>query len=193
MLASKSAARRALLDAARIPFEVVVAAIDERAVEEVARAQGSGPKQVAVLLAREKALSAAADHPGRLVLGADQTLAFGEEAFHKPESRAAGRAQLQRLSGATHELHSAIALARDGEIVFSLADSAHLTMRVLTPEVIDTYLDAVGDAILTSVGGYQLEGLGIHLFEKVEGAHSTILGLPLLPLLAFLRHEGALI
>nr|WP_245404827.1 Maf family protein [Ancylobacter gelatini] len=190
VLASKSATRRALLASAGIPVETVDAPVDERALEAAAVAEGVGPAGVASRLAAAKALAGSAARPGRLVLGADQTLALGDEAFHKPADRAAAAAQIARLAGKTHELHAALALARDGEVLFEAADTAHLAMRPLGPDVIATYLDAAGDAVLSSVGAYQLEGLGIHLFQTVEGAHSTILGLPLLPLLAFLRRHG---
>ena len=192
VLASKSAARQALLDAARLPFEAVPVEVDERALEAVAVAQGAGPAEVAAALARAKALAGSRDHRGRLVIGADQTLALGDEAFHKPADRPAARAQIARLAGRTHALHSAIAIVLDGDVLFETVQSAHLTMRPLDGLTLDAYLDAAGAAVLSSVGGYQLEGLGIHLFERVEGEHSVILGLPLLPLLAFLRHRGDL-
>jgi septum formation protein len=193
VLASKSAARRALLEAASVPFEAVSVAVDERAIEAQAVRDGSDPATVALTLARAKALAGALAHPGRLVIGADQTLALGDEAFHKPVDRAAARAQIARLAGRTHELHSAVAVARDGEVQWATVESAHLTLRPLDDAALEAYLDAAGDAVLSSVGGYQLEGLGIHLFERVEGDHSVILGLPLLPLLGFLRSEGLLL
>lgn len=193
VLASKSAARRALLEAARIPFEAVGVEVDERAVEAEALREGADPAHVALTLARAKALAGAASHPGRLVVGADQTLALGDEAFHKPADRAAAKAQIARLAGRTHALHSAVAVACDGAVCFATVESAHLTLRPLDEAAIDAYLDAAGDAVLSSVGGYQLEGLGIHLFQRVEGDHSVILGLPLLPLLGFLRFEGLLL
>jgi septum formation protein len=127
--------------------------------------------------------------PGRLVLGADQTLARGTERYSKPADRAGAAAQLRSLRGRTHALHSALALARDNEVLFDYADSAQLTMRDFSDRFLETYLDLVGGAALTSVGGYQLEGIGVHLFEHVEGDYFTILGLPLLPLLAFLRQN----
>jgi septum formation protein len=126
------------------------------------------------------------------VLGADQTLALGPVAFHKAPDLEAARLQLSRLAGRTHALHSAIALVKDEEVVFETVETALLTMRPLSDEAIGDYLDAAGPAILSSVGCYQLEGLGVHLFETIEGDHFTILGLPLLPLLAFLRSEGLL-
>jgi septum formation protein len=191
LLASKSAARRALLEAAKLPFEILGVEIDERALE--ADGPRDRPDGVARLLAREKALAGSRLRPDALVIGADQTLALGGESFHKPADRDAAKAQLTRLAGRTHALHSAVALARDGEIVFDTVEAAHLTMRPLAPSSLDAYLDAAGDAVLGSVGGYQLEGLGIHLFERIEGAHSVILGLPLLPLLGFLRRESVLL
>ena len=139
--------------------------------------------EIAALLAREKALAVAAQLPGRLVLGADQTLALGERRFSKPADRAAAREQLKLLRGQTHELHSAIALARDGVIVFEHREVARLTMRAFSDGFLEAYLDAAGAAVTASVGGYQLEKTGIQLFERIEGDHFIILGLPLLPLL----------
>lgn len=190
VLASRSPARRAMLAAAGIPVELTIAEIDERSVE--ARAGPVSASEAAVLLAREKARVAAAKIGGRFVVGADQTLVLGERRFSKPADRAAAREQLRALSGRTHELHSAVAVARDGRVVFSHVDAARLTMRSLSEKFIDAYLDAMGEDVSASVGAYQLEKLGAHLFERVEGDHFTILGLPLLALLAFLRREGRL-
>lgn len=188
VLASKSAVRRAILEAAGLPVVVVPADIDERAVE--GRAGIAGADEVAVLLAREKARVASARSGPRFVVGADQTLALGERRFTKPVDRATAREQLRALSGRTHELHSGVAVARDGRVLFSHVEIARLTMRPLSDRFLDTYLDAAGAAVTSSVGGYQLERLGIHLFERIEGDHFTILGLPLFPLLGFLRREG---
>jgi len=190
VLASKSASRRALLEAAGIPIEVRPADIDERTVEQSAETGTAGA--VAALLARAKACAVAAVMPGRLVLGADQTLVLGERRFDKPVDRAAARAQLRMLAGRTHELHSAIAFVRDREILGEEARIAPMTMRAFSDRFLDAYLDAAGPAVTASVGAYQLEGLGIHLFERVEADHFTILGLPLLPALAFLRRAGCL-
>ena len=188
VLASKSQVRGKLLAGAGLRFETRLASIDERAVE--ARSGARDPVAVARLLAREKALAGAASMPGRLVLGADQTLARGSERYSKPADRAAAAEQLRNLRGSTHALHSALALARNDEVLFDCVDSAQLTMRDFSDQFLETYLDLAGGAALTSVGGYQLEGIGVHLFEKVEGDYFTILGLPLLPLLAFLRQNG---
>lgn len=193
ILASKSSARRSLLAATRIPFESCDSMIDERAIEGPLHARGARGSAIALHLARAKALSVAARQPRRLVLGADQTLSIGGRTLTKPADRAAAAAQLQLLSGATHELHSALCVALDGDILFEAAPSAALTVRPLSPEFIEAYLDEAGDAVRSSVGAYQVEGLGIHLFEWIEGDHSTILGLPLLPLLNFLREEGYLL
>ena len=145
-----------------------------------------------LLLAREKAISVSLRHPGQFVVGADQTLALDERLFSKPAGRAQAAEQLRALAGRTHELHSAVAVARDGETLFADAAIARMTMRPLDDAAISAYLDAAGEAVTTSVGAYQLEGLGIHLFERIEGDHFTILGLPLLPLLKFLRSERLL-
>jgi septum formation protein len=190
VLASKSAARRALLAAAGLAIEVKPAAIDERAVE--ARAGTGGAEEVAALLAREKAAAVATAIPDRIVVGADQTLALGKRRFSKAADRPAAREQLRALRGRTHTLHSAVAVVRDGKVVFEHIDAAHLTMRAFSDAFLERYLDTVGDAALASVGGYQLEGAGIQLFERVEGDHFTVLGLPLLPLLGHLRQAGLL-
>jgi septum formation protein len=189
VLASKSSARRAMLEAAGIPVAVQPANIDERAVE---RDAGGDAAAAAALLAREKARAIAAQFPGRLVAGADQTLALGERRFSKSLDRADARGQLQALRGRTHALHSAVAVVRDGDLLFECTDTAWLTMRDFSDSFIEAYLDATAAAALASIGVYQLEGTGIHLFERVEGDHFTILGLPLLPLLHFLRSAGAL-
>ena len=191
VLASKSLARRTMLGAAGIPVEVVPPEIDERAIER-ARGGSLDAGEIALLLAWEKASAVSHRLPGRLVLGADQTLALGERRFLKPAGREQAREQLQALSGKTHRLHSALALVRDGSVLFKSADTATLTMRELSGEFLESYLDAAGDAVTESVGGYQLEKLGIHLFARVEGNHFTILGMPLMPLLDFLRHEKLL-
>lgn len=190
VIASKSAVRCAVLEAAGIPVEIRPADIDERSVEAAA---GSGdPAAVAGLLAREKARTVAAALPGRLVVGADQTLSLAGRRFSKPADRAGARVQLAALAGHTHELHSGVAVVRDRAVLFEYVGVARLTMRSFGEDFLERYLDAAGDAVTTSVGGYQLERVGIQLFERIDGDHFTILGLPLLPLLAYLRREGAL-
>ncbi len=190
VLASKSASRRALLEAAGVPVEVRPADIDERGIE--ATAGRIGPGAAATLLAREKAAAVSAAMPGRIVLGADQTLALAERRFSKAPDMVAARGQLAALRGRTHELHSGLAALRNGRVLFEHVETARLTMRPFSDAFLDGYLSEVGHAALSSVGGYQLEGAGVQLFEKVEGDHSTILGLPLMPLLAWMRRERLL-
>jgi septum formation protein len=188
VLASKSDVRGKILAAAGLRFEIRPSHIDERAVE--AQAGLRDAVAVARLLAREKAKTVAATQPGRLVLGADQTLARGNKRFSKPANRAEAAAQLRELRGGTHELNSALALMRDGELLFDYVDTAQLTMRNFSDAFLADYLDMAGTSALASVGGYQIEGVGVHLFERVQGDYFAILGLPLLPLLAFLRQNG---
>jgi septum formation protein len=190
VLASRSMSRRAMLEAAGIPVEVCIPDLDERAVEAAAGVRRPG--EAAALLAREKAKAAARLLPHRVVIGADQTLAFEDRRFDKPQDRAGAREQLMALAGKTHYLHAAVALARDGNVLFDAIDTASLTLRNLSGSFLDRYLDAAGNAVFNSVGAYQLEKLGVHLFDRIEGNHFTILGLPLLKLLDFLRRSGSL-
>ena len=190
VLASRSEARRKILADAGIPIEIRAAEIDEREVEREAQVQEAG--MVARLLARAKAQAVSRDLRGRLVLGADQTLTLEGRRFSKPVGRNSAREQLRALRGKAHQLHSAIALVRDGVLVFEHVEMASLTMRGFSDAFVETYLDTADAAAYASVGGYQIESAGIHLFEKIEGDYFTILGLPLLPLLAYLRQSGAL-
>jgi septum formation protein len=190
ILASQSRARQTLLSNAGIVFETMPAEIDER---EIQRASGlAAPGEIASLLARQKALWVSMRQAGRIVIGADQTLALGQRLFSKPADRIQAAEQLGALAGNSHELYSAVAVAHDGKIVFETTSIARMTMRRLIPAQIEAYLDQAGAAVTSSVGAYQLEGLGGHLFGHIEGDHFTILGLPLLPLLAFLRSERLL-
>jgi septum formation protein len=188
VLASKSAIRHAILREAGIPVAVEPADIDERAIEQRSMKQDAG--ELAAVLAREKARTVAARLPGRLVLGADQTLALGERRFSKPADRVGARRQLATLRGQTHELHSAVALVRGSSVLFEHRDVARLAMRGFSDQFLEAYLDAAGAAVTASVGGYQLERVGIQLFEHIQGDHFTILGLPLLPVLEYLRTAG---
>ena len=177
-----------MLRDAGVPVEVRPADLDERAIEQRGLTGNAG--QAAALLARAKAGTIAAGLPGRLVLGADQTLALGERRFSKPAGRAAAHAQLSALRGQTHELHSAVAVMRGTEILFEHREVARLTMRAFSDRFLESYLDAVGTAAEASVGGYQLEKAGVQLFERIEGDHFVILGLPLVALLQYLRQAG---
>lgn len=190
VLASKSATRIELLTRAGVAFDVEGAGIDERDVEAPLRSGGADPATIASHLADAKALAVSRRRPADLVLGADQTLGLGRELFVKADDRAAAEAQIARLAGQTHQLHAALSLAVGGHVVWRHLSSASLTVRPLSPAAIGRYLDTVGDAVLGSVGCYQLEGLGIRLFDRIEGDYFTILGLPLLPLLAELRARG---
>ena len=190
VLASQSKARQALLANAGITFESDPADIDERVIE--ASSGFSRPGEIAGLLAREKARSVSIRRPEQYVIGADQTLALETRTFNKPAGRAQAADQLRALAGRRHELHAAVAVACDGHLLFEHVSIARMTMRSLTDTEIETYLDEAGNAVMSSVGAYQLEGLGIHLFERIEGDHFTILGLPLLELLAFFRSRHLL-
>ncbi|MDQ3558989.1 MAG: Maf family protein [Pseudomonadota bacterium] len=192
ILASASRARQKVLANAGIGFEVVPAVLDERAAEEPLAEAGAPPEDIAVALAMAKATSISENHPADLVIGADQVLEFEGKLLHKPQDMEAARRQLLSLSGGRHFLHSAVACARGGEIVWSDVETASLAMRRLEPAFVGRYLARVGPEALGSVGAYQLEGLGIQLFDKIEGDFFAILGLPLLPLLKFLRAEGLL-
>lgn len=187
ILASQSSARKMLLANAGLEFKAVTADIDERGIQAASKL--SNPREIGLLLAREKAKAVSVNHAGSYVIGADQTLALGNRLFNKPAGRTEALAQLRDLAGNRHELNSAVAVVRDGKVVFEDVSVARMTMRKMTEAELSAYLDAAGEAVTTSVGAYQLEGLGIHLFERIEGDHFTILGLPLLPLLAFLRNE----
>ena len=190
VLASRSTVRQVLLAAAGIPIEVRPADLDERSLEAVA--SSPAPGAIAARLAREKAAAVAKHYAGRLTLGSDQTLALGAERFTKPPDRAAARAQLGALRGRTHELHSAIAFVKDAKVLFEYVGVARLTMRAFSDRFLDLYLDAVGGAATASVGAYQIEGLGVQLFERVDGDYFTALGLPLMEVLDFLRRCGCL-
>lgn len=187
ILASQSPARKALLSQAGLRFSSVAAEIDERSIESAVLAAGGDGRDVALRLAERKAAAVAARHPGAIVIGADQTLSLGPELLHKPANRSEAAAQLEQLRGKTHRLNAAVALVRDDALLWSGLDTAELTLRSFSAAELDDVLDREGEAILTSVGGYRLEGPSIRLFETVSGDYFTILGLPLLPLLAALR------
>ncbi len=187
VLASASPFRKTLLHNAGIDCVVQPADIDERAVEAPLRESNVGPEDTALVLAETKAVTVSQARVSDLVIGADQTLSLGDEILHKPADMEAARRHLLHLSGKTHQLNSAVVLARDGETLWRHVSTANLTMRNLDPGFVGRYLSRTGDIALSSVGAYQLEGLGIQLFDRIEGDYFTIIGLPMLPLLAQLR------
>ncbi len=188
ILASASAVRQRLLHAAGLAFEVEIPRVDEESAKQSLRADGLKPRDQADALAELKALSVSRRRPG-LVIGADQMLAIEGETLDKPKDREEARAHLRRLSGRGHELITAACVARDGALIWRHIETPRLRMRVLSEEFIANYLERAGEGALASVGAYQLEGLGAQLFERVDGDYFSVLGLPLLPLLAFLREH----
>lgn len=190
VLASGSSIRATLLRNAGLDFAVDPAGVDEREIERPLLEAGAEPQEIALVLGKAKALDVALRRPGDLVIGADQVLGLGSTRFTKPADLVAARSQLALLSGKAHDLHSSVVVAKGGEVLWSHVSTASLHMRALSDAELDAYLAAAGSAALSSVGCYQLEGLGIRLFERIEGDYFTILGLPLLPLLGFLREKG---
>jgi septum formation protein len=192
ILASQSPFRRMLMENAGLAFSAEAAAIDERAVEAALSERNPTPPEVAAALAVEKAQDVAGRNPGALVIGSDQTLSLEGRVFHKPADMAEAKSHLLSMSGRTHELNCGVALVRDGETLWKHVSIARLTMRPLSEDFVDRHLARVGMRVLASVGAYQLEGEGVQLFERIDGDYFTILGLPLLPLLAKLRNLGAI-
>lgn len=190
VLASGSRIRAELLRNAGLEITVVPSTLDERSIEAPLLESGAEPADIAAILAEAKAAEVSGRSAGALVVGADQVLEIDGERLTKAADMDGARRQLLKLSGRQHALHSAVALVRDGETVWSGVSTAYLTMRSFSPEFVGRYLVKVGDAALSSVGCYQLEGVGVQLFEKIEGDYFTILGLPLLPLLGELRRLG---
>lgn len=192
VLASGSPFRRKMLADASLVFDAESPETDERAVESAVANAGMMPDDLALILAEAKALDVAERNPGALVIGCDQTLSLGEEVLHKPHDMEEARRRLLALSGKTHQLNSAVVLVRDQQVLWRHVGIARLTMRALDPGFVGRHLAQVGDKALSSVGAYQIEGEGIQLFEAIDGDHFTIVGLPLLPLLAKLRDLGAI-
>jgi septum formation protein len=190
ILASASPSRRQLLASAGLRFAVQPSGVDEEEVKQSLLSERAGARDVATTLAEMKAVRVSARQPGSLVIGADSTLACDGRLFDKPPALADARRQLRALAGRTHELWSSVVVARDGVRLWHHADCGRLTMRTMSEHFIDTYLQRAGDAVCASVGAYQLEGLGVHLFSRIEGDYFTVLGLPLLPLLSFLSDHG---
>ena len=192
VLASGSKSRAALLTSAGLCFIADPANLDEAGLMAGLQARGSEAADIAAELARQKALAVSRHHPGCIVLGGDSVIFFGDELLSKCSSLEEARTLLQRLSGQTHLLVSAAALARDGALLWTHASPCRMTMRNLSPQFLEDYLVQEGEAILSCVGCYHFEGRGAQLFDKVEGDYFSVLGLPLLPVLAQLRKEGAL-
>ena len=194
LLASASPYRRKMLEAAGVAFEVVVAGVDEDVLKQELAQRSRKPTatEVAQALARAKAEAVSAKHPNAIVIGADQVLALGDELLDKPGTSAAARTQLARLRGRTHRLVSAVTIAEGGKAVWSHVGEAVLTMRAFSDAFLDRYIAAAGPRIAGIVGAYEIEGRGIQLFDRVEGDHFTIIGLPLVPLLAELRSRGVI-
>lgn len=191
ILASGSKSRKALLQGAGVEAETVKPYLDEDAFKAGMRAEGMSIRDQATRLAELKALKISRQTSG-LVIGGDQMLALGERAFDKPADMQAARGQLEALSGQTHTLETAIVIAEAGQTVWKHLARPKLTMRLLSPAFIDDYLKRTGEDVLSTVGGYKLESLGAQLFTKIEGDYFSILGLPLLPLLDYLRTRGVL-
>jgi septum formation protein len=190
VLASKSATRRHMLEAAGVPFEARDASLDEEAAKAELRAQDFAARELAVGLAERKALSITAA-PIELVLGADQTLERGDGSMlDKPASYEEAAAQLRSLSGAPHRLHSAAVIVEAGVVVWRKTATVTLHVRKLSEAFLRAYLEREYQAVRHNVGCYRIEGLGVQLFSRIEGSHFAIMGLPLLPLLAYLRRRG---
>jgi len=190
VLASQSPVRARLLHEAGVAFEIVSAPVDEDAIKKGLLAAGQAPAAIAQHLAEAKALSGSNRYPQALVVGADQVLELDGDLVSKSSNMAEASSLLEQLRGRAHRLISAAALARNGKVVWQQADAAVLTMRPFSDEFLSTYLEREGEAILASVGCYHLEGIGAQLFEKIDGDYFTILGLPLISLLAALREQG---
>lgn len=195
ILASGSRARKDMLTAAGVAFDVVSADIDEDAITSMMVTESACVEaaDIASVLAAEKALAVARLHPGALVIGSDQVLALGRRQFTKARTIAEARETLDTLRGRAHELVSAVALASGSELLWQTVESAQMTVRRFSDEFLGRYLDLAGNCVLNAVGCYELEGAGVQLFERIEGDHFTILGMPLLPLLKELRSRGVVL
>jgi len=190
ILASASPSRRQMLLNAGLDFEIEPSGVDEDEVKRSLLGERASARDIATTLAEMKAVRVSTRHAGAMVIGADSTLACDGKLYDKPPTLAAARAQLMALSGRTHELISSVVVAKNGKRLWHATDVGRLTMRPLTDSFLDAYVARAGEAVCASVGAYQLEGLGAHLFNRIEGDYFTVLGLPLLPLLVFLAEHG---
>ncbi|WP_454288838.1 Maf-like protein [Rhizobium arsenicireducens] len=192
VLASASPSRRMLMENAGLFFQAVAAQIDERAFEDFIAHRSFGPGELALELALQKALEVSNRFPKALVIGCDQTMSLGQRVFHKPADRHEAASTLRTLRGNVHRLNSAVVLVQEGREVWRHLSTADLAMRDFSDAFLELYLERCGDSVMKSVGCYQLEGIGIQLFDSIAGDYFTILGLPLLPLLGQLRALGEL-
>ncbi|MCK5274591.1 MAG: Maf family protein [Alphaproteobacteria bacterium] len=192
VLASGSRPRARMLANAGVPFTASAASVDEEAIKASMQATGADVADVAELLAATKAQQVSRNHENSLVIGADQMLACDGEWFDKPANPLAARNQMEKLRGRTHELISAVCVVRDGDVLWHHIERARITMRPFSDAFTDQYIDKMGENISATVGGYELEGLGVQMFSHIEGDYFTILGMPLLPLLDFLRGHGVI-
>lgn len=190
VLASGSAPRARMLASAGVAFTVDAASVDEAAIKNSVRATGADAAETAEILAATKAQQVSRHHGDSLVIGADQMLVSDGEWFDKPAGAQDARNHLVRLRGKTHELVSAVCVVQGGAVLWHHVERARITVRPFSEGFIDGYIDKMGDTIMATVGGYELEGLGAQLFSRIEGDYFTILGMPLLPLLGFLRGHG---
>lgn len=191
VLASQSASRAAILSAAGVEFAKIGSDVDEEALKQTLLTEGRGPKEIAEALGEAKALAVSRTTPG-LIIGADQTLDLDGRLYDKAESIAVARERLLALRGRTHQLHGGVTVAEAGRVLWRYGESSSLTMRAFSDAFLEAYLARHGQAVLSSVGCYHLEGAGAQLFDRIDGDYFAILGLPLLPLLAFLREQGAI-
>ncbi|WP_296098710.1 Maf-like protein [uncultured Agrobacterium sp.] len=187
ILASASASRQMLMRNAGLTFSSIPAQIDERAIDAKLEQEGAAPEVIALELAKAKAIAVSLLHPEAFVIGSDQTMSLGDRIYHKAKDMAQAHANVLSLSGKTHRLNCGVALAKNGAVIWDTVSIAKMTVRELSADYVSRYLERSGSQVLSSVGAYQLEGEGIQLFSSIEGDYFTILGLPLLPLLAQLR------